>query len=192
MVQFSPVCLSIQDAVRKERTIKVSVAEMAFPHLPWNFDMTFRRFVFKCSSNFLGGLRIRKSNVFCQRITWLPSFVSIACNIYLVLVDHSIWFWLTWSNPLVLPRFSSSVWWFWKGVAQQWYILAKSFHVILLQTKNATLNFPRRISCMYEIKHTTQRGKQLELLPSLGAQHLWQDFYWYFSGFVFKLLATFF
>ena len=53
--------------------------------------------------------RIKKSNFFCRRIIWLVSSFNIVCNIYLVSVDHNIWFWFTRSNLLVLSRFSYSV-----------------------------------------------------------------------------------
>ena len=84
MVLFSPVFLSVQDVVPKERTIEVSVAEMAFPHLQWNFDMTFRSLVLKCSSIFLRESTRELENRICsaeELLGWLPPSASLAAII---------------------------------------------------------------------------------------------------------------
>ena len=41
--------------VPKEQTMKVDLAEIAFPHLPWHFYMVFGSLARKCSWNSLGG-----------------------------------------------------------------------------------------------------------------------------------------
>ena len=99
LVLFSPVLQSIQDVEPKERTIKVSVAIMVFPHLPWQFDMTFRSLILNCSSNSLGESTrgSEKSNFFYRTIIWLASSVMVTsglqnlCRVcrsqYLTLID---------------------------------------------------------------------------------------------------------
>ena len=92
LVLFSQVFLSVQDVVPIERTIKVSLTEMVFPHLPWHFDMVFGNLVPKCSSNYIGrstrGSENRISSAE-ELFSWLPPSASFAIFISCLSITQS-------------------------------------------------------------------------------------------------------
>lgn len=113
----------------KEYTI--SKWQMGFPHLPRHLDMTFGSLVLKCrSSSFGGSTRGSENWISSDWISsdWLPPPASLVEFISYLSITISGCDWpdrISW-----LPRFSSRIWLFGKGVTQQWYILRKSFHMI--------------------------------------------------------------
>ena len=163
LVLFSPVFLSVQDVVPKERTIEVSVAEMAFPHLQWNFHMTFRSLVLKCSSIFLRESTRELENRIVLQKNYLVGFLrqhrlqqlSRVCQSqYLVLISliESVGVAKVFFQRLMVSERRRST------IIHTDKIFSRDL-CAMLQTKNVTRNFPRRISCIVEIKHTFQRGK---------------------------------
>ena len=155
---------------------------MAFPHLPWHFDLAFSSLVLKCSSNSLGGLIRGSENRISsaeELFDWLPPSASLTVFIS----------WL--SITISVIDLIESV-----GVAQVFFQRlmvserrrSTMIHTDetfsrdlcgLLQTKNATLNFPRRIEFLVWLKQSIPSTVEscLNFFQVLALSNLWQAFF---------------
>ena len=169
---------------------------MAFPHLPWHFDLAFSSLVLKCSSNSLGGLIRGSENRISsaeELFDWLPPSASLTVFISWLSITISGCDWpdrIRWCCTGFLPTFDG----FGKASLNDdtywWNLFTWSLRLASDQECHTELSTENWISCMAEIKHTFHRGKLLELFPSLGTQQSLTSFF--FSRFLFILLAEFF